>query len=250
MANGLDLLVSPTNYFCVYDRAFVVVTATPSGDEGRPWNHNNNNIIPNDDEEGSSSSCSSSILHAQNEEDRRTMQWLRSVPHIPAVILFNAGLVKHRQAILLCSTTTPKTSTTSSTSSTALFHEGLTLYKMAQHCLDCNAQSGYYVAELDVLSLALANNMGHVYSHFHEWDLVKACLEKMVLLFLFANTTFLLAGEEYEFFHTTIYWAFVAILTLRGQHNNNGWMDGWMDRNLNGNTCRRLLTTLDLTYCL
>jgi hypothetical protein len=146
-----DLDVSPTNYFVLYNRFFVL----------------------------------------ELEGKRRDVQlWLQSVPYLPAVLWFNSGLLLHRQAIR--------------TGSTLLFRHALERYQMAMRCVQDNAQNGVILCEVDVLVMALANNMGFCHSHFNDMVQVKECLERLFLLFMFAETTFLLHKTEFDFFHANI----------------------------------------------
>jgi hypothetical protein len=151
MANRKDLNVSPTNYFALYNRLFIL----------------------------------------EIEGKRRDVRlWLQCVPYLPAVLWYNSGLIKHRQAIR--------------TGSTRLLRHALERYQMAMRCVQYNTQNGLVLCEVDVLVMALANNMGYCYSHVHDMIQVKECLERLFLLFMFAETTFLLHKTEFDFFHANI----------------------------------------------
>jgi hypothetical protein len=121
---------------------------------------------------------------------RNLQLWLQCVPYLPAVLWFNSGLLLHRQAIR--------------TGSTRLFWHALERYEMAMRFVQGYAQTGMILCEVDVLVMALANNMGYCYSHFNDMVQVKQCLERLFLLFMFAETTFLLHKTEFDFFHANI----------------------------------------------
>ena len=71
--------------------------------------------------------------------------------------------------------------------------------------LETNAKSGYYLSELDILLLALANNMGHCQSHFNSIDESRICLERMLAIFFLSDSTVLLTKDEYVFFYINIH---------------------------------------------
>jgi tetratricopeptide (TPR) repeat protein len=123
-------------------------------------------------------------------QEANPLVWLRCVPQIPAVLLYNAGLIFHRLAVRNGSTST--------------FLKALELYHMSQNLLEGNTEYGLYAAELDVLRLALTNNMGHCYSHFNNVNETRNCLERMLVLFLFSASAILLTKEEYDFYHISI----------------------------------------------
>jgi hypothetical protein len=151
MADEEDLKASPSNFFSIYNRAFVL------NDHGR---------------------------------DIDLPLWLRCVPHIPAVLLYNAGLTYHRRAV--------------SDGSTSMFVKALELYQMSKIFLENNANSGFYLIELDILLLALANNMGHCHSHFCNMTETRMCLEHMLTIFFRSESTVLLTKDEYVFFYINI----------------------------------------------
>lgn len=147
----MDHKISPGNYFTIYKRAF------------RLDNHG---------------------------REMDLLGWLRCVPHIPAVVLYNTGLVFHRLAM--------------QNGSSASFQKALELYQLSMIILESNAKNGFYVSELDILMLALTNNMGHCHSHFHHMEDAWLCLQRMCKVFLLSVSTVLFSQEEYEFFYRVI----------------------------------------------
>jgi hypothetical protein len=148
MSEDANHKVSPGNYFSIYKRAFLMDV---------------------------------------HDREMDLLGWLRCVPHMPAVLLYNTGLVFHLLAL--------------QTGSTSVFLKALELYKLSMIILEDNAKNGFYVSELDILMLALTNNMGHCHSHFHNLDDVSMCLERMSKVFLLSVSTVLLSDDEYAFFY-------------------------------------------------
>jgi lipoprotein signal peptidase len=101
--------------------------------------------------------------------------------------LYNTGLVFHLLAL--------------QTGSTSIFLKALELYKLSMIILEDNAKNGFYVSELDILILALTNNMGHCHSHFNNLDDVSMCLQRICKVFLLSVSTVLLSDDEYVFFY-------------------------------------------------
>ena len=151
MTHDMDLKTSPNNLFSVYNRAFVF------------------------------------NVHGR---DMDLIFWLRCGPQIPAVLLYNAGLVFHRLAL--------------QDGSTATFLKALELYQMSKIVIENNAKNGYYMTELDVVLLALANNMGHCHSHFSNMEEVRICLERLLTIFFLSESSVLLTRDEYVFFYINI----------------------------------------------
>jgi tetratricopeptide (TPR) repeat protein len=151
LLNDGDNNASPNNFFYLYKRAFIFDLR---GQEANP------------------------------------LVWLRCMPQIHAVLLYNAGLAFHRLA--------------AQNGSTPTFLKALEMYQMSQDLLESNTEYGLYASELDILRLALANNMGHCYSHFNNVDETRNCLERLLALFLFSASTILLTKEEYDFYHISI----------------------------------------------
>lgn len=151
MANERDLQTSPGNMFSVYDRPFVV------NDQWR---------------------------------DADLLVWAQSLPHVPAVLHFNAGLCCHRRACR--------------TALTADYRRALAFYVTAGRLLEANARAGGYLTEVDILLLAVANNVGHIYSHLSCWDGAQSCLDRMLAVFVLSECKALMTMDEYVFFHINI----------------------------------------------
>lgn len=151
MTDQMNLKTSPNNLFSVYNRAFVF------------------------------------NVHGR---DMDLIFWLRCMPHIPAVLLYNAGLAFHRLALR--------------DGCTATFRKALDLYEMSKIVLENNVVNGYYMTELDVVLLALANNMGHCHSHFNNMLEARICLERLLTIFFISDSSFLLTRDEYVFFYMNI----------------------------------------------
>jgi hypothetical protein len=111
-------------------------------------------------------------------------------PYLSAVVLYNAGLTFHRLAV--------------TEGSSRKYEKALEFYCQCKKMLDSNVAAGLHLMELDVLVMALANNMGYIYSHFFQLDESKHCLERMITCFFTFSSKVLLTRDEYVFFYMNI----------------------------------------------
>jgi tetratricopeptide (TPR) repeat protein len=114
-----------------------------------------------------------------------------------AVILFNMGLALQLQGMQsLCPLQTS-------------FEKALRFYRMAKAILERSTGSNDEVDGL--VYLAVANNMGHIYSHFCETSKAKRCLEWLQsILEVVKDSEVCMLGDEYRPFQ-------MNILILHGQ---------------------------------
>lgn len=119
--------------------------------------------------------------------------WMRVLPHVPAVLHYNTALVWHRMALKLNSATH--------------YSMALEKYNMAHNLIIRHAQMGIYHAHVcDVLLLALCNNMGQIHSHFFRLDNARLCCEELFAIFFLSSgeNTRVLTKDEYVFFYMSI----------------------------------------------
>jgi hypothetical protein len=106
-----------------------------------------------------------------------------------AIMLYNMALTYHSSAVR--------------TGTTRKLHRALKLYRMSFRVLQENSDISCDM--VDLLLLALINNMGFIYSHFYDWDEMKKSHE--VLHSLFMSTCDIsngLKAKEYTFFSYVI----------------------------------------------
>jgi len=169
MADESDLHTSPGNLYSVYNRPFIV------NDHWR---------------------------------DMDVFVWAQSLPHVPAVLYYNAGLCCHRLACGSGSGASPTNiagnNPNAAQQSTLYYQQALEFYNTAGRLLEGNARAGVYLTELDILLLAVTNNVGHIYSHFSSLDEARRCLERMLAVFILSDCKALMTKDEYVFFHINI----------------------------------------------
>ena len=113
-----------------------------------------------------------------------------ALPQVPAVIMYNIGLVHHRKAIIEgCQIS---------------FERAKELYLMSLRLLEENVTWGVYSSQFNLLLLALFNNLGHIHSHFYNIPETARCREQMLITFLWTDCTRLLTKEEYIFFYMNL----------------------------------------------
>lgn len=130
------------------------------------------------------------VFEDHQDNDMDLLRWLRYVPHIPAVLLYNTGLVYHMLAL--------------QTGSIASLEKSLELYKSCQLLMESNATIGYYASELDNMILALRNNMGHCHMMLNQIDEARICLEEMSTIFLCSVSTVFLSNADFAFFYRVV----------------------------------------------
>ena len=116
--------------------------------------------------------------------------WSQSLPHISTVLHFNIGLVYHR---LACRS-----------GASHHYYQALEWYENAALLLEGNALAGVYLIELDILLLAIMNNMGHVHSHFNNLEQAQHIMKRMLTVFFLSESKSLMTKDEYVFFYTNI----------------------------------------------
>ena len=117
--------------------------------------------------------------------------WWKFFPHIPAVLLYNTGLVWHRMAL--------------KENSARKYNIALENYSMAHALVVQHARLGVYHCEIcDILLLALCNNMGHIHSHFFRLEEARLCVEEMFAVFFLMEDKKVLTKDEYVFFYMGI----------------------------------------------
>ena len=116
--------------------------------------------------------------------------WSQSLPHISTVLHFNIGLVYHR---LACRS-----------GASHHYYQALEWYENAALLLEGNALAGVYLTELDILLLAIMNNMGHVHSHFNNLEQAQHIMKRMLTVFFLSESKSLMTKDEYVFFYTNI----------------------------------------------
>jgi hypothetical protein len=117
--------------------------------------------------------------------------WSRCVPHIPAVLLYNAAFILHQQAMR--------------TRAMPDFVRALDLYQKSLSVLQTTTLCGWTMDGLDILLLALVNNMGHCYSHLKSHYRAKLCLEAVChLLQMSSHNPVAVTEEDYGFFRLSI----------------------------------------------
>jgi hypothetical protein len=125
--------------------------------------------------------------------------WGRCVPHIPSVLLYNAGLLLYQQG-LRCG-------------SLEDFSKALDLFQRSRAMLAVHLQRGVGMAGLDILLLAVANNMGHCYSHFQHTGKANLCVDLVYRVLQHTsvrcqhshrNWAYLTMRDDYEFFRLSI----------------------------------------------
>ena len=151
MADEMDLRNCPDNFFSLYNRPFII------NDQWREMD---------------------------------LLVWAQSLPHIPAVLYFNAGLCHHRMAV--------------QQNSTVNYKLALQMYHTTAMLLENNAANGCYLTELDILLLASTNNAGHIFSHFVRVDDSFGCLKRMLAVFFLSECKSLMTKDEYVFFYINI----------------------------------------------
>jgi tetratricopeptide (TPR) repeat protein len=100
-----------------------------------------------------------------------------------AIILYNLALVHHNIGIHLGA-------------STALPH-ALRLYEMAFEAID---QQGASLVDVQILLLALLNNMGNIHTHLFHFENAQRCLENLRMVVLAASSSTMAMDEDYIFF--------------------------------------------------
>jgi hypothetical protein len=125
--------------------------------------------------------------------------WDRCVPHIPSVLLYNAGLLLYQLGLR--------------NGCLEVFSRALDLFQRSRAMLAVHLQRGLGVAGLDILLLALANNMGHCYSHFQHTGKAKLCVDLVYRVLQHTGVTSchnhrnwndLTMSDDYEFFRLSI----------------------------------------------
>ena len=110
------------------------------------------------------------------------------------MVLYNAGLTLHRMAL--------------NDGSSSTFEKALEMYQLSdrlvRNSLQVDHEHEIRKHDSEVLLLALANNMGHIYSHFFRYDDIGHCIEQMLGLFCISSCKVLLLQEEYIFFYMNI----------------------------------------------
>jgi hypothetical protein len=114
--------------------------------------------------------------------------WLRCAANIPVVFLFNMGVAHHIRAV--------------HNRSMQQFTTALSCYLQVRHILEDHAANGVYDHGLDILVMALYNNMGHCYERQNDSVNAMFCFDQLLVFFLFSDLTPLLTDEEYRFFST------------------------------------------------
>jgi hypothetical protein len=126
--------------------------------------------------------------------------WDRCVPHIPSVLLYNAGLLLYQLGLR--------------NGCLEDFSRALDLFQRSRAMLAVQLQRGLGVAGLDILLLALANNMGHCYSHFQHTGKAKLCVDLVYRVLQHTGVTrchnhrnwddLTTMSDDYEFFRLSI----------------------------------------------
>jgi hypothetical protein len=113
--------------------------------------------------------------------------WRNFFPHIPALLLYNTGLVWHRMAL--------------KENSTTKYGMALENYRMAHDLVVQNTRLGLCNGKVcELLLLAICNNMGHIYSHFHSLGEARECVEEMCAVFFLIEDKTFFSEEEYGTF--------------------------------------------------
>ena len=116
--------------------------------------------------------------------------WAQSLPHVPAILHYNIALILHRRACR--------------SGISLQYQRALEYYETASRLLEGNALVGVYITELDILLLAIANNLGHIHSHFSNLPQARYCLDRMVAVFFLSECKALMTKDEYVFFYINI----------------------------------------------
>jgi hypothetical protein len=110
---------------------------------------------------------------------------------IPAVLLFNMGLVFCRKAL-------------ESVNSKDAFRRANGFYQLSLRILEENLIFGFYSADCSLLLLALYNNIGFISSHFFEDKDSMVCAGRLLATFVCTDTPQLLSKEEYVFYYMNL----------------------------------------------
>jgi hypothetical protein len=116
--------------------------------------------------------------------------WFQCATNVPAVILFNAGLACHILAVW--------------ETSKDLFEMALVFYNTSYRMLSDQILLRVYVDEMDILHMALANNMGHCHARLENTDQMTRCYNDLCIIYLTTKQKHLLSSEEQAFFWNRI----------------------------------------------
>lgn len=116
-----------------------------------------------------------------------TVQKLRLVP---AIILYNMGLVLHKQALqsVKCDN----------------FGRAFGLYRMSLGIVEDCIRCSLFSSEYSLLQLAIYNNLGFINSHFFEEEEAMVCAGRMLATFASMDCSRLLSKEEYVFYYMNL----------------------------------------------
>lgn len=117
-------------------------------------------------------------------------RWMACLSHVHAVLLYNAGLTFHRVAL--------------ANGKSEHFDRALSLYNLSMSLLNENVRRGSYAPELDVVFLALFNNIGHIRCHYFQHEELAMCLEGLGAILYQTDSKFFLTKEEWVLFDMTL----------------------------------------------
>jgi tetratricopeptide (TPR) repeat protein len=110
---------------------------------------------------------------------------------VPAVLLYNMGLVFHRKAL-------------ATVSDRDAYRRATIVYHLALSILEENLCYGLYSSDCSLLQLALYNNMGFISSHFFEDRDSTVCACRLLSTFAAIDSSRLLSKDEYVFYYMNL----------------------------------------------
>jgi hypothetical protein len=110
---------------------------------------------------------------------------------VPAVLLYNMGLVFHRKAL-------------ATVSDRDSYRRATIVYHLALSILEENLCYGLYSSDCSLLQLALYNNMGFISSHFFEDSDSTVCACRLLSTFAAIDSSRLLSKDEYVFYYMNL----------------------------------------------
>jgi hypothetical protein len=120
----------------------------------------------------------------------RRAAWVRCASNLPTVMMYNEGLAYH---ILAQRDDSP-----------VLFNAALQYYLQSYNSMVQQSSVFQYDSEMDILFMALTNNMGRCFGRLHDIGRMMWCYNELLAMYSSSTNKHNLTKEEQEFFQQRI----------------------------------------------